>query len=71
MADLKTLGIYETLEEIKKITKKQFRNQINKKIRENAFNYLKSKQKKKGGEIKYTEFEMAEYLMPNDQNMNI
>ena len=42
MADLKTLGIYETLEEIKKITKKQFRNQINKKIRENAFDYLKS-----------------------------
>ena len=32
---------------------------------------LKSKQKKKGSDIKYTDFEMSEYLMPNDQNINI
>ena len=71
LADLKSLSIYETLEEIKKIPKNQFKNQISKKIREQAFEYLKSKQKKKGRGIKYSDFEMAEYLMPNDQNMNI
>ena len=71
MADLKTLSISETLEEIRKIPRNQFRKQISKKIKETAFHYLKSKQKKKGGEIKYTDFEMAEYLMPNDQNTNI
>ena len=71
LADLKSLSIYETLEEIKKIPKNQLKNQISKKIREQAFEYLKSKQKKKGRGIKYLDFEMAEYLMPNDQNMNI
>ena len=71
LADLKSLSISESLEEIKKKPRNQFRNQISKKIKEKAFNYLKIKQKKKGGEIKYTDFEMAEYLMPNDQNVNM
>ena len=71
MADLKYLCISESLEGIKKISRNQFRKMIDKKIREKAFDYLKSKQKKKGSDIKYTDFEMSEYLMPNDQNINI
>ena len=71
MADLKYLSISESLEGLKKISRNQFRKMIDKKIREKAFDYLKSKQKKKGSDIKYTDFEMSEYLMPNDQNINI
>ena len=71
MADLKYLSISESLEGLKKISRNQFRKMIDKKIREKAFDYLKSKQKKKGSDIKYTDFEMSEYLMPNDLNIDI
>ena len=38
---------------------------IKERIKENAINYLKEKQKKKGSKIEYKNLEMAEYLQPN------
>ena len=48
----------------------QFKAIIRKKCREIAFQYLMSKRKYKGSEIKYSEIETAEYLMPNNQLNN-
>ena len=36
-----------------------------------AFEYLIRKQRSKGQEITYTELKMAEYLMPNFENLSI
>ena len=69
--DLRSLNMSDDLEEIKKISRNQYRKEINKRIKESAFKYLKRKQKKKGIEINYTDFQMAEYLMPNNQNISI
>ena len=60
------LGFTGTLKEIKEIRRNEYKNWVNKKIREKAFNYLLGKQRSKGKEINYREFHMAEYLLPND-----
>ena len=39
-------------------------NRLNKRMNENALKYLLNKQKSKGKEIKYSEIQMAEYLLP-------
>ena len=57
-------------EEIKKMPTNQFKEIIRKKCKEIAFEYLMSKIKFKGSEIKYNEIETAEYLMPNNQLNN-
>ena len=69
--DLRSLNMSESLEEIEKFSKNQYRKEINKRIKESAFEYLKRKRKKKGIEINYSDFQMAEYLMPNNQNISI
>ena len=69
--NLKSLNINESLEEIKKMPRNKFKHEINQRIRENAFRYLLSKIQQKGKEIEYSEFQMAEYLMPNEANISI
>ena len=60
-----------TFEAIKVISKNKFCLVIKKAIQTRALEYLMSKQGSKGQEIKYTELKMAEYLLPNFQNITI
>ena len=63
--DLTSLKITLSHKEIQKMTKYRFTSLIKERIKENALNYLKDKQKKKGSKMKYKNLEMAEYLQPN------
>ena len=67
LKNLSELKIEESLESISKMTDFQFKNLLNKKIKENAFLYLIGKQGKKGGDIRYSEIQMTEYLQPNSK----
>ena len=69
--DLKELKITESLEEIKQMPKTKFQNILKSRIRINALNYLKGKQKSKGGEILYSDIEMAEYLLPTNEALTL
>ena len=48
-----------------------FKNILNRRIKENALQYLTGRQKSKGKPIKYTEIQMAEYLLPTNSNLTI
>ena len=65
--DLKQLGITQSLEDIKKMSKTKFTNIFKQTTWKRAFIYLKEKQGKKGKEIKYSNIEMAEYLLPENK----
>ena len=41
------------------------------KLKENSFKHLMKKQRNKGKEITYKEFQIAEYLMPNETMKNV
>ena len=71
LEDLKELKINKSFEEIQKMSRYQFSNLIKTKINENALNYLLNKQMKKGGEIRYHDIEMSEYLQPANIHLNI
>ena len=62
--DLKELGIIESLEEIKQMSKFTFNKMLKKRISENALNYLIKKQNIKGKDILYKKIELADYLQP-------
>ena len=49
----------------------QFKNLLKKKISETALKYLLKKKGSKGKEIKYSCLEMAEYLLPYNDELNI
>ena len=69
--DLKELRFNESLDVIKQMSENMFKNILNRKIRENALKYLTGRQKSKGKSIKYTEIQMAEYLLPKNSNLTI
>ena len=69
--DLKDLEINATLEEVKKLSKIQFNKILSVNVRKKAFEYLISKRGSKGQEISYSELKMADYLMPNLENLSI
>ena len=69
--DLKQLGINESFEEIKLMTKNKFTKILKEKMMKNALIYLTGKQKNKGKEIQYTSIEMAEYLLPSTSEMTV
>ena len=48
-----------------------FRKILKEKIDKTALEYLTSKQGEKGGEIKYSEIIMSEYLQPNESGLSI
>ena len=60
--DLKQLGITESMDEIKQMTKTRFNRIIKIKIKESALRYINEKNGQKGKEISYHSIEMAEYL---------
>ena len=69
--DLKELNIDLSLEEITTISKQKFQRILKSAIRKNALDYLLGKQGTKGSEIKYSNIEMADYLMPNEEDLTI
>ena len=71
LEDLKDLKIEMNFEAIKLISKNKFCKIIKKAIDTRALEYLLNKRGSKGLEIEYKELKMAEYLMPNHQNITI
>ena len=69
--DLKDLEIKKSFEEIRSLTKTVFNKMLIESIKVKALQYLVGKRRSKGQEIKYTEIKMAEYLMPNFENLSI
>ena len=69
--DLKELDLELSFDDIKALKKTQFTKILKKSIKQKAFEYVIKKQKKKGQDICYTELKMAEYLMPNSENISI
>ena len=69
--DLNQLKITETFDQIKNIKLAKYQKMIKTRINEAALNYLTSKQRTKGGEIKYEELQMSEYLSPNNTGLTI
>ena len=53
------------------LTKAKFNKMLKKALSIRAFEYFTQKKGSKGIEIKYTELKMAEYLMPNQENLSI
>ena len=71
LRDLAELGIKKSLEEIRNMTKNEFKNSIKIKVEKRALEYLKSKRGTKGKEIQYETLEMSEYLLPFNSQLNI
>ena len=69
--DLEELKIKLKFEDIKMMTKENFLKVIKEKLSENALKYLLNKRGSKGKEIFYKNLEMAEYLMPHNDMINI
>ena len=69
--DLKELKIEMSFEEIKMIKLNKFRSILKRSVEESAFPYLIKKQGSKGQEITYSTMKMADYLMPNPENLSI
>ena len=66
MQNMKYLNINKSLEEIRQMLSYTYKNMINKKCEEKAFDYLMSKRGSKGSEIRYFKLKMADYLYPNE-----
>ena len=69
--DLRNLNIELTFEEIKQIPKTNYLQLLKGKIRNIALEYLLDKRGSKGSEIKYSYLEMADYLLPFNNNLSI
>ena len=69
--NMKYLKLESNFEEIKEMKPTKFKNMINEAIRTTAFEYLLKLRGSKGQEIKYREIKMADYLMPNEENLTI
>ena len=65
--DLKQLNINLSIDEIKKISVNRFKSLVRVKCQEAAYNYLMNKRGSKGSEIIYSQVEMSEYLLPNNE----
>ena len=71
MENLKFLKIYESFEEIEKMSCYTFKKLLNERIKKTAFIYLTDKQGFKGGEIQYSDLQMSEYLSPCSKDLAI
>ena len=69
--DLKYLEMEQSLEEIKIMKTIKFKNILKQKIKRKSFEYLLNKRKRKGNEIIYSELQMADYLLPNENIKSI
>ena len=71
LQDLKDLKIFQSLEEIKNMSYYQFKKLVKKRLKENAFVYLKGKIRSKGKENIHLDLSMAEYLLPINKTLTI
>ena len=71
LKDLEYINVNLTLEEIRKISKPKYTSILKQRISEVALSYLVEKQGTKGSETKYTYLEMAEYLLPFNNQLTI
>ena len=71
LSDLQYINWNITLEEIRSMSKQNVLKILKEKIGTKALKYLLEKQGKKGSEIKYSCIEMAEYLLPFNNQTNI
>ena len=71
LQNLEYLEIKMSLEEIQSIRMNKFRSLLRKSIKKKALEYLKLKQGSKGIEIRYSCIKMADYLLPNEDNISI
>ena len=71
LRDLTELDIFESLEEIRKMTRNKFKNMVKSRIEKKALEYLLSKRGSKGLEIRYRTLEISEYLLPFNNKLNI
>ena len=64
---MKSLNLNWSFDDIKFLTKQNFKNKIDVAIKKSAIEYLKGKIKTKGNEIFYSEYpEIQDYLLPYD-----
>jgi hypothetical protein len=66
ITDLKNMDIQLSVSDIKGMTENRYKDIIRTKCSAYALKYLMNKRGSKGSEINFTEIEMAEYLLPND-----
>ena len=59
------------MHQIRKISKSEFKQILETRIKTNALQYLLKKRGSKGKEIIYRKLEMAEYLLPHNKEMSI
>ena len=71
LKDLQELGIKNTLEEIRVMTKYKFTQILRKRSKSRALQYLINKQGTKGKDIDYLKLEMSEYLQPYNEELSI
>ena len=71
LKSLEYLEITPSIADIMEMSKEQFRKILKKSIAEKALQYLINKRGSKGQEIEYSRLKMAEYLLPQDENISI
>ena len=69
--DLKEMNVELDLNEIRMMTKENFKKIIKMKISEISLEYLLRKRGSKGKEIKYDRLEMADYLQPYNKTLTL
>lgn len=69
--NMKYLNIEMNIEEIKVTKQSEFKNRINEAIKIEALDYILKLRGSKGREIEYNEIKMADYLMPNRENLTL
>ena len=71
VTDIKELNVSQSFEEIKGMSQYQFSKILKETTKENALKYFTGKQKSKGSEIRYSNIEMAEYLLTINTELTI
>ena len=71
LKSLDYLKLNFSIEEIKEMNKTQFKKILKMSIQEKSLQYLLNKRGSKGKEMQYSSLKMAEYLLPQNNNLSI
>ena len=71
LKSLDYLKLNYSIEEIKEMNKTQFKKILKMSIQEKSLQYLLNKRGSKGKEMQYSSLKMAEYLLPQNENLSI
>ena len=71
ITDLEEIGLHVNFEDIQKMKNERWKSTVKQYIKEKTFSKLKQIKEthSKVKDIKYSKFEMQDYLLPNDQKM--